>query len=66
VFEFLKNEKLVARYFEKYIGQKPVVLYKKLHFVPIGRRIFAFDYEGEGRACDITEACEACFTHMVK
>ncbi len=66
VFEFLKNEKMVAQYFENYIGQKPVALYKKLHFVPIGRRIVAFDYEGEGRACDITEACEACFAHMVK
>lgn len=66
VFEFLKNENMVAQHFANYIGQKPVVLYKKLHFVPIGRCIFAFDYEGEGRACDITEACEACFAHIVK
>ena len=53
-FEFLKQPERVSQYFVNYAGEKPVVLYKKIRFVPIGIRIFAFDYEG-GRAVDVTK-----------
>jgi len=62
-FAFLKDESLVSTYFEKYVGEKPVILYKKLHFVPIGKRIFAFDYEGKACGVDVTEAFEAVRQH---
>ncbi|MBE7010402.1 MAG: DUF4080 domain-containing protein [Ruminococcaceae bacterium] len=64
-FAFLKEESLVRRYFEQYAGIKPVLLYKKLHFVPVGKHIYAIDYEGEGHAYDITEACKTLKEHMV-
>ena len=56
-FEFLKKPERVKLYFVDYAGEKPVVLYKKIRFVPIGSRIFAFDYEGRG-AKDVTEEFE--------
>ena len=52
-FEFLKQPERVKLYFADYAGEKPVSLYKKIRFVPIGSKIFAFDYEG-GRAIDVT------------
>lgn len=52
-FEFLKKPERVKLYFVDYAGEKPVSLYKKIRFVPIGRRIFAFDYDGRG-AKDVT------------
>ncbi|MGN1059692.1 MAG: DUF4080 domain-containing protein, partial [Clostridia bacterium] len=52
-FEFLKKPERVALYFADYAGEKPVTLYKKIRFVPIGRRIFAFDY-GKTAAVDVT------------
>ncbi len=52
-FEFLKQPERVKLYFADYAGEKPVVLYKKIRFVPIGFRVFAFDYEG-GRTVDVT------------
>ncbi len=52
-FEFLKKPERVKLYFADYAGEKPVVLYKKIRFVPIGDRIFAFDYDGR-RAKDVT------------
>lgn len=52
-FEFLKQPERVKLYFADYAGEKPVVLYKKIRFVPIGSRVFAFDYEG-GRTVDVT------------
>ena len=52
-FEFLKKPERVRLYFVDYAGEKPVSLYKKIRFVPIGDRIFAFDYAGYG-AKDVT------------
>ncbi len=52
-FEFLKKPERVKLYFVDYAGEKPVSLYKKIRFVPIGDRIFAFDYSGGG-AKDVT------------
>ena len=54
VFEFLKEPERVRQYFVDYAGEKPVLLYKKLRFVPIGSHVFAFDYEGN-RAVDVTK-----------
>ncbi|MBE7048057.1 MAG: DUF4080 domain-containing protein [Ruminococcaceae bacterium] len=52
-FTFLKKPERVALYFEHYAGEKPVKVYKKLRFVPIGHRVFAFDYDNK-RAADVT------------
>ncbi len=52
-FEFLKKPERVKLYFADYAGEKPVVLYKKIRFMPIGSRIFAFSYDGRG-AKDVT------------
>ncbi len=43
-FEFLKKPERVALYFADYAGEKPVVLYKQIRFVTIGKKVFAFDY----------------------
>ncbi len=56
-FEFLKRPERVKLYFADYAGEKPVVLYKKIRFVPIGSRIIAFTYEGKG-ARDVTAEFE--------
>ena len=52
-FEFLKQPERVKKYFVNYAGEKPVSLYKKIRFISIGSRVFAFDYEGD-RAEDVT------------
>jgi len=52
-FAFLKQPERVKLYFEQYAGIKPVVLYKKLRFVPIGNRVIAFDYDN-AMAADVT------------
>ncbi len=57
-FTFLKDEASVLRFFPAYAGEKPTVLYKKLRFVPIGERIYAFDVQNE-IAADVTEAFSA-------
>lgn len=56
-FEFLKKPERVTHYFEYYTGVKPVVLYKKIRFVPIGNRVIAFDYE-HGNSVDVTAEFE--------
>lgn len=56
-FEFLKKPERVAHYFEYYAGVKPVVLYKKIRFVPIGGRVIAFCYE-HGVSVDVTAEFE--------
>jgi len=56
-FEFLKKPERVTHYFEYYAGVKPVVLYKKIRFVPIGNRVIAFDYE-HGLTVDVTTEIE--------
>ena len=53
-FEFLKKPERVKKYFVNYAGEKPVLLYKKIRFVSIGSRVFAFDYE-DNRAVDVTD-----------
>ncbi len=54
-FAFLKQEKTAARCFPLYAGEKPTALYKKIRFVPIGSRVFAFD-AAHRTAVDVTEA----------
>ncbi len=56
-FSFLKKPERVKLYFADYAGEKPVILYKKIRFVPIGARVFAFDYDGRG-AKDVTAEFE--------
>lgn len=56
-FAFLQKPERVAEYFADYAGEKPTILYKKIRFVPIGARVFAFDYEG-GRAAEVTKEFE--------
>lgn len=56
-FTFLKQPERVTHYFAHFAGEKPVVLYKKIRFVPIGGRVIAFDYENGG-AVDVTAEFE--------
>ncbi len=56
-FEFLKKPERVENYFAYFAGEKPVMLYKKIRFVPIGGRIIAFDYEHKTSA-DVTSEFE--------
>ncbi len=56
-FEFLKKPERVRLYFAHYAGEKPVTLYKKIRFVPIGSRIVAFDC-GHMLAADVTSEFE--------
>lgn len=56
-FTFLKQPERVTYYFAHFAGEKPVVLYKKIRFVPIGGRVIAFDYENGG-AVDVTAEFE--------
>ena len=63
-FEFLKNEAVFTQYFAHYAGEKPVTLYKKLRFVAIADRIFAFDYSRKAEGIDVTGAFEQNNTHI--
>ncbi len=56
-FEFLKKPERVTHYFAHYAGLKPVVLYKKIRFVPIGNHVIAFNYERR-LAVDVTAEFE--------
>lgn len=53
-FALLKQADKVRQYFGEQVGEKPASLYKKYHFVPIGRRVFAFDCK-KICAYDVTE-----------
>ncbi|MBR5236149.1 MAG: DUF4080 domain-containing protein [Clostridia bacterium] len=56
-FEFLKQPERVKLYFAHYAGEKPVTLYKKIRFMPIGDRIVAFDVSHMA-AADVTKEFE--------